>query len=269
MSISINDPCGACGMQADIEAISAMGGHCTSVTSGLAIKNTSELHMVTPIPSELLWHQAKTVLEDMPISAIKIGFLGSIDNVQVAQKILKDHPNKPLVLAPNFHLLINNQTHNESVVDAMFDLIVPMAKVCVLHEMEAKWLGQQADTLEACAQSIMAQGADYVFIVGHRSKQHTIANTLYGNFRQLDSSPWPYACHEFQGINCTLSSSLAALLAQGLTVPAAIQQAQAYTEKCLKFSYRLGMGHPLPNRLFWARESLQNEDQEIRKKFNQ
>lgn len=266
MSISINDPSGALGIQADIEAISAMGGHCTSVISGLAIKNTADLHMVTPLPSHMFWHQAKTILEDMPISAIKIGFLGSIDNVQVAYNLLKDYPNIPLILSPNLALLPNQQTHNQNVIDAVFDLLIPMSKVCILQDNEARWLGQQADTVEACAHSIMAQGADYVLITGHKTREHPFVNTLYGHLRRLDTAHWDHHPYEFQGINCTLSSSLAALLAQDLTMTAAVRQAQAYTEKCLKFGYRLGMGHPLLNRLFWARESIHNEDH---KKFNQ
>jgi hydroxymethylpyrimidine/phosphomethylpyrimidine kinase len=56
-----------------------------------------------------------------------------------------------------------------------------------------------------------------------------------------------------------LSSAIAATLAQGLSIPEAVAEAQDYTWQTLKAGYRLGMGQIIPDRFFWARED-QDED---------
>ena len=58
----------------------------------------------------------------------------------------------------------------------------------------------------------------------------------------------------FHGSGCTLSSAIAAGLAQGLDMAEAVAEAQEYTWQTLKDAFRLGMGQPIPDRLFWARD---------------
>jgi hydroxymethylpyrimidine/phosphomethylpyrimidine kinase len=65
----------------------------------------------------------------------------------------------------------------------------------------------------------------------------------------------------FAGAGDTLSAALAALLASGTDLVAATTEALAYMDRCLDAGFRPGMGHVLPDRLFWA-EPEDDEDDE-------
>ena len=81
-----------------------------------------------------------------------------------------------------------------------------------------------------------------------------VENRLYANRRMLESFTWDRLDGSFHGSGCTLASSIAGLLAQGLEPFSAIHEAQEYTWQSLAEGYRIGMGQYLPNRLFWARD---------------
>lgn len=255
MSFSASDPTGSSGIQADIEAIGSMGCHCAPVITTITARDTMDLYEFFPCPVRIVQSQAKAILEDMHIAAFKVGILGSLDNIRAVHQILKSYPDIPVVFNPTVHIGRKAKALDPNLLEAMIALILPMVKVCTPNIHEARLMAPEADTLDACAQEIMADGADFVLITGNLQTPGKITNTLYGNYRRLDAFQWEKLENDFQGAGCTLSAVIASLLAQGVPPPSAIFQAQEYTLECLKQAYRAGMGQHLPNRLFWARES--------------
>jgi hydroxymethylpyrimidine/phosphomethylpyrimidine kinase len=200
--------------------------------------------------------QARAVLEDMPIASFKIGALGSLENVRALHQILKDYPQIPVVFDPVLTINPQGRSTDTALVEAMIALILPHVTICTVNIAEARILACEADTPDACGQEIMAHGADYVIITGitgNPHPAHKVTNTLYGNYRRLETFQWDRLDNHFQGAGCTLSASIAGLLAQGFAPSSAAYQGQEYTAECLKQSYRVGMGKSLPNRLYWAR----------------
>jgi hydroxymethylpyrimidine/phosphomethylpyrimidine kinase len=63
---------------------------------------------------------------------------------------------------------------------------------------------------------------------------------------------WERLPHSYHGSGCTLASAIAALLAQGLDVFTAVNEAQEYTWQALAAAYRPGQGQYHPDRLFWV-----------------
>lgn len=255
MSFSASDPSGGAGIQADIETVSAVGGHCTPIITTITARDTADLYQFYPCPARLVQAQAKAVLEDMPISAFKIGVLGSIENIHTVHQILKDYPDVPVVFDPTARVGAKAKSLDPNLLHAMIALILPLVKVCTPNVNEARLMAPEADTLDACAQEIMAEGAEFVIITGNLQTPSKITNTLYGNYRRLDAFQWDRFDADYQGAGCTLSAAIAAFLAHGLPAPSAVFQAQEYTAECLKQAYRIGMGQHLPNRFYWAREA--------------
>lgn len=255
MSFSASDPTGSTGIQADIEAIGSMGCHCAPIITTITARDTADLYEFYPIPARLLQYQAKAVLEDVRIAAFKVGILGSIENIRAVHQVLSNYPDIPVVFNPTTHIGPRAKVMDPNLLEAMIALILPMVKVCIPNIHEARLMAPKADTLDACAQEIMAHGAHYVLITGNLQNPGKVTNTLYGNYRRLDAFQWERLPNQFQGASCTLSAVVAAMLAQGVPATSAIFQAQNYTFECLKQAYRIGMGHHLPNRLFWAREN--------------
>ena len=252
LCLSGNDPTGGAGIQADIEALASHGCHCAPVITTLTVQDTQDVQSVAPLDGLLVAEQARAVLEDMPVAAIKIGLLGSADVAESIDAILADYPDIPVVLDPVLASGQGTGLVDEEVLDAMDSLLFPHTTVLTPNSQEARVLAPEADNLDACAMVLLEMGCEFVLITGTHENTEHVVNRLYGNNRLLETFTWERLPDSFHGSGCTLASSIAGLLAQGLEPFSAIHEAQEYTWETLNHGYRLGMGQALPNRLFWA-----------------
>ncbi len=67
----------------------------------------------------------------------------------------------------------------------------------------------------------------------------------------------------FIGAGETLSAALAGLLALGTDLEAAVSEALGYLDQALAHGFRPGMGHVLPDRLFWAQGDGDADDTDV------
>ncbi len=254
MAFSGNDPCGGAGIQADIEALISHGCHAAPVLTALTIQDTQDVIGYTPLDGSLIVEQARAVLEDMPISAFKLGLLASAEAVEAVHSILHDYPDIPVILDPVLASGSGSLITDEDAIEAMTQLLLPQTTVLTPNSQEARALAPEADSLDACAMALLERGTEFVLITGtHENTPHVI-NTLYANNRVMETFTWDRLEGSFHGSGCTLAASIAGLLAQGLEPFSAIHEAQEYTWQALSQGYRIGMGQRIPNRLFWARD---------------
>jgi len=253
MTLAGNDPTGGAGIQADIEAVASMGAQAAPVITALTVQDTQNVQRIEPVESGLVVEQARAVLEDMPVAAFKIGLTGSVENIEAIHSILHDYPDIPVVLDPILRAGGGTHLSGEEMQAAMSELLFPYTTVLTPNSEEARTLAHEADTLDACAQELLDGGCELVLITGTHENSETVDNRLYGNHRLLETFSWDRLPHTYHGSGCTLASSIAGLLAQGLEPFTAIHEAQEYTWESLKQGYRLGLGQYHPNRLFWAR----------------
>ena len=250
-----NDPTGGAGIQADIEAIASMGAHAAPVITTLTVQDTLNVMRLDPVDSTVVIEQARAILEDMPVAAIKIGLTATLENIEAIHTLLHDYPDIPVVCDPILRAGGGSPLTNEEMQIAMRELLFPYTTVLTPNSEEARTLSHEADTLDACAQELLDSGCELVLITGTHENSETVDNRLYGNHRLLETFSWERLPHSYHGSGCTLASAIAGLLAQGLEPFTAIHEAQEYTWETLKHGYRLGMGQYHPNRLFWARSS--------------
>jgi hydroxymethylpyrimidine/phosphomethylpyrimidine kinase len=254
MVFSGNDPSGGAGIQADIEALISHGCHAAPVITALTVQDTQDVIGYTPLDGGLIVEQARAVLEDMPIAAFKLGLLASSEAVEAVHSILRDYPDIPVVMDPVLASGSGMVITEDDAIDAMIELLLPQATVLTPNSPEARILAPEADSLDACAMALLERGAEFVLITGTHENTPNVVNTLYANNRVMESFTWDRLEGSFHGSGCTLASSIAGLLAQGLEPFTAIHEAQEYTWQALAEGYRIGMGQRIPNRLFWARE---------------
>lgn len=253
ITISGNDPTGGAGIQADIEALASMGCHAAPVVTTITVQDSQGIKGAMPLDPDLVIEQTRAVLEDMPVACFKIGLLGGVETVEVVHSLLADYPNIPVVLDPALESGNGAARVNEEIMGALQALLFPLVTVLTLSSTAARALAPEADTLDACGMALLDRGCEFVLITGAHENTADVVNTLYGNHRILESFTWQRLEGPFHGAGCTLSSSIAGLLAQGLEPFTAIHEAQEYTWEALKNGYRIGMGRRFPNRLFWAR----------------
>ncbi|MGH8502185.1 MAG: bifunctional hydroxymethylpyrimidine kinase/phosphomethylpyrimidine kinase [Gammaproteobacteria bacterium] len=246
------DPTGGAGLQADIEAIASMGSHAAPVVTAVTVQDTSNVVGFTPLEAALVVQQARAVLEDIPVAAIKIGMTGSVEIIEAIHTLLTEYPDLPVVLDPVLVAGGGGALAEQSAAAAINSLLLPQATIATPNRSEARALAPEGDTLEACAMALLAHGAKYVLITGGDSDSEDVVNVLYGNNRALESYRWERLPSRYHGSGCTLAAALAGLLAQGNEPFTAIRKAQDYTWQALKNGYRIGKGQHIPQRFFWA-----------------
>jgi hydroxymethylpyrimidine/phosphomethylpyrimidine kinase len=265
LTFAASDPSAGAGMQADILTIASMGCHPLTVVTAITVQDTSGVDDVQSIDAELVMNQARTVLEDMPVAAFKIGLLGSVENIAVIAEIISDYPDIPLVFDPVLSSGRGDELANEDMLDAMRELLLPQTTILTPNSLEARRLIQDEDNdednpdLAECAKRIIELGCEYVLITGTHENTPKVINSLYGEHGLIRSDSWPRLPGIYHGSGCTLASAIAALLANGLPMEEAVREAQEYTWESLKYGFRPGMGQHIPDRLFWAREDEEDD----------
>jgi hydroxymethylpyrimidine kinase/phosphomethylpyrimidine kinase len=99
LTIAGTDPSGGAGIQADLQVIRDCGCHGLSVVAAVVWQNTSGVRGWLAIAPEVLQAQLDAVFADIPVHAVKIGMLGTPENVQVVQRALAGK-SIPIVLDP-------------------------------------------------------------------------------------------------------------------------------------------------------------------------
>ena len=90
-----------------------------------------------------------------------------------------------------------------------------------------------------------------------------MVNTLYGEDGVVRTDSWQRLPGSFHGSGCTLASAIAAMLANGLDIAEAVHEAQEYTWQTLADApFVPAWASCLPDRLFWAREDPDADDDE-------
>ena len=267
MIFAASDPTGGAGLQADLMTVSSMGCHGLTVVTGLTVQDTTGVEEFMPVEPEFIDAQARSLLEDMPVAAFKIGVLGSVEAVALIAEIVSDYPDIPLVLDPVLASGRGDSFADEDVVAALRELLLPQATVITPNTIEARRLArvdsddeddESAPDLPTAAARLIEWGCEFVLVTGTHENTTEVVNTLYAAEGVVRSDAWQRLPGSYHGSGCTLASALAALLANGLDLPEAVREAQEYTWQSLDAGFRPGMGQYLPDRFFWAREYEEN-----------
>ena len=258
LTFAATDPSGGAGLQADVMTLSSMGCHPLCVVTAATIQDTMGVEEVRARDAEWVAGQARCVLEDMPVTAFKIGVVGSVENIAAIAEVVSDYPEIPLVLDPVLASGRGDELATDEMVSALRELLVPQTTIITPNSIEARRLvqeeGEDDIDLAECARRLLATGCEYVLITGTHENTPQVINTLYGQEGVVRTDSWDRLPGNYHGSGCTLASAIAATIANGLSVGDAVKDAQEYTWQTLKAAFRPGMGQHIPDRLFWARE---------------
>jgi hydroxymethylpyrimidine/phosphomethylpyrimidine kinase len=254
-------------MQADILTLASLGCHPLSALTAVTVQDTVGVQSVHPIAAELLEQQARTILEDMPVAAFKIGMLGSVENVLAVAEIIADYPEIPLIFDPVLASGRGDELSSEDVISAIREMLLPQTTLLTPNAPEARRLAESDDddgesSIDICAQRLIEMGAQYVLITGTHENTPQVINTLYGAEGVIRRDTWERLPGSYHGSGCTLASAIAGCIAGGASLEEAVRDAQDYTWQALANGFRAGMGQFIPDRFFWARGGDDNAAQE-------
>lgn len=260
MSFAASDPTGGAGIQADLLTLASMGCHPLTVITALTTQDTAGVDEVLPIDADWVNEQARMLLEDMPVSAFKIGLLGSPENVAVIAEILADYPDIPVVLDPVLASGRGDELASDDIIAAMREMLIPQTTLITPNSTEARRLALfEADEddldLAGCAMELIKLGTEYVLVTGTHEATPRVLNSLYGARGHVHTEAWDRLPGSYHGSGCTLASAIAAVLAYGQDVATAVHEGQNYTYETLRSAFRPGMGQYIPDRFFWVQDA--------------
>ena len=266
LTFSASDPSGGAGMQADLLTLSSMGCHPLSVITAITVQDTAGVEAIHCLDAEWVADQARCILEDVPVAAFKLGVMGSVENLTAIAEIVADYPNIPLIFDPVLASARGDEFSSEDMIAAMRDMIIPQCTIITPNTPELRRLAIEDDEeiaaihMEILAKRLIEMGCEYVLVTGTHESTADVVNSLYGIGGRLRADSWKRLPHSYHGSGCTLASAVAATMARGLDVADAVLEAQEYTWQTLRAGYRPGMAQFVPDRLFWARDDMDDAE---------
>ncbi|CAO3404901.1 bifunctional hydroxymethylpyrimidine kinase/phosphomethylpyrimidine kinase [Azospirillum sp. 11R-A] len=254
-----SDSGGGAGIQADIKAVSALGAYAMTAIAALTAQNTTGVYGVVPVDPAFVALQMKLVLEDIGADAVKIGMLANAPVIEaVATEYEARAVNVPLVLDP---VMIAKSGHHLLDPDAVLTLrrrLLPLAEVVTPNLPEAEALTdlpiRDLDDMRRAAELMLSFGPKSVLLKGGHLEDDTLYDLLLTEEGETVFEGRRVHTPHTHGTGCTLSSAIAAGLAQGLNTHDAVARARRYVETAILTAPGLGHGHGPLNHLHTVRE---------------
>jgi hydroxymethylpyrimidine/phosphomethylpyrimidine kinase len=264
MAFNANDPSGAGGLTADISAMSSASVHVLAVVTGSYVRDTSDIHGHMAFDEEAVAEQARCVLEDVPVQAFKVGFVGSPENLAVITEITSDYAEVPVITyMPDLSWW--DELAIDSYLDACRELLLPQTTVLVgNHSTLSRWLlpdwdGDKPPAPRDVARAAAVHGVPYTLVTGFNAADQYLESHLASPETVLASARYERFEATFSGAGDTLSAALCALIGGGADLQSACAEALTYLDQCLDAGFQPGMGHAVPDRLFWAHDEDEAE----------
>ena len=251
LTIAGSDSVAGAGIQADLKTFAAFGVYGVSAVTAITAQNTTGVTDVFPLPARLVRAQIDAVFQDVTIAAIKTGMLATGDIVRTVAETIAG---LPLVVDPVMAASSGRTLLEPEAVSILKTQLLPRATIVTPNAAEAEMLsgmriGSLFDAREA-AKRIVELGPSAVLIKGGHLAGSDATDLLLhaGTFAEFSSPRARFG--NLHGTGCTLASAIAARLALGDEVPAAVQRAKRYITGAIERSFEAGHGARILNH-FW------------------
>ncbi|MDO5679793.1 MAG: bifunctional hydroxymethylpyrimidine kinase/phosphomethylpyrimidine kinase [Pelistega sp.] len=241
-----------------------------SVITAISIQDSSGIHEIYPLTPDAIEEQARCVLEDIRVQAIKVNHLYSLEALTVVAQVAADYEDVPMVLTLGAHYLASLYEDDvDQLLDSYLEVLAPHVHTVILDMTYAEqWLSSdsQLENAEDIINHCFAAGVEYCFLLSNTQDKELVYNSLYhtlGTVEHFTYDPPALRQAEFADI---FSTSLSCLIAQQLPMSEACKQAIILSLNQFANQIPLGMGRPQVNRLMtytttYAAEETTVEDE--------
>jgi hydroxymethylpyrimidine/phosphomethylpyrimidine kinase len=239
LSIAGSDSGGGAGIQADLKTLAALGCYGMTAITALTAQNTQGVTGIHAVPPEFLKAQIQAVVEDIGVDALKIGMLHAPEIVEVVAWAIRHYGIERVVLDPVMVATSGDRLIAEETVSVLVRQLFPLATVVTPNLDEAELLlGHKiagVPALESAARELLALGAKNVLLKGGHLPGDEVVDLLLPR----DSAPLVLQAPRItsdnvHGTGCTLSSAIAAYLAQGHELQDAVRRARTWIQGAIQ-----------------------------------
>lgn len=248
-SIAGSDPSGGAGIQADLKTFSALGCYGAAAITALTVQNTQGVQSSIPVEAQFVKEQIKAVMEDLRPKAIKIGMVANTENILAIRDGLsynfRYYPQEaypfiildPILVSSSGHLLLEKNS-----IEALITELMPICNLITPNLPELQALTNETILDNGAYKLIERTGCPNILVKGgHRSKDPI--DVLFSPTQKYIYKGERIKTHNTHGTGCTLSSAIAAYIAQGSDLPHAIAHAKQYVTTALRTGQDVTTGH--------------------------
>lgn len=247
LTIAGSDSGGGAGVQADLKTFFALGCHGMSAFTALTAQNTVGVTAIHEVPPDFLIAQIDAVATDIGVDAAKTGMLASSALVQATAKAVQAHDIERLVIDPVFVSKHRDPLLLPDAVGALKDELIPLALLVTPNLYEAQGLlggGEirtQSDMAEA-ARSLHSLGCKAVLVKGGHLEEDRAVDVLWDGVQVHTIAGPRFATEDTHGTGCTLAAAIAARLAHGDDLLAAVHAGKEFVSGAIEHGIRIGRG---------------------------
>ncbi|WP_137043878.1 bifunctional hydroxymethylpyrimidine kinase/phosphomethylpyrimidine kinase [Pseudolabrys sp. FHR47] len=249
LTVAGSDSGGGAGIQADLKTFAANEVFGTSVITALTAQNTQGVSAIHDVPLVFIAAQMEAIFSDFDVGAVKIGMLSRAETIRLIASELRRRGAKHIVLDPVMVATSGDRLLQDDAVAALRTELMPLAEIVTpnLHEAAAltgKPLARDEREMEAQARDIVAFGPRAVLIKGGHGMGEEAVDLLVGSDGAVTRmTAKRIATKNTHGTGCTLSSAIAANLAKGMDLAAAVRAAKDYVTHAIEHADNLEIGH--------------------------
>ena len=254
LTVAGSDSGGGAGIQADIKAIQALGGHGMSAITVVTAQNSLGVQGAWPLPTEAVEAQFRACVDDIGVDAVKTGMLGGTELVRVVAGLLRTLGDRiPVVVDP-----VAVSKHGDTLLksearDVLLGELLPRTTVLTPNLDEATWLvGERVadrEGMREAARTLLGYGPRWILLKGGHLTDDAAADLLTDGVAEHWLVAERIANRHTHGTGCTYASAVATLLGAGRPMLKAVTEAKRYVTKAIALGYPLGsgigpVGHP-------------------------
>lgn len=230
LCINGSDSMGHAGIQADIRTIKDFGCYAVTAVTAVTIQNSMGITDVHQLPTDLVAGQVKAVYEETVPHAVKVGMTDNAETIRAISQEIMGCPNivcSPVVLASHGGLLMSNDS-----LTAYRQYLFPICKLLIIKCTDAEiLLGKRITTdtdMKEAVVRLHQLGPKWILLRGGTFSEGHINALLSGPdylkfFSSVNIEGW-----QRHGVGGTLSTAIAARLAQKDDIPTAVNHAHNY-----------------------------------------
>lgn len=246
--IAGSDSGGGAGIQADIKTVTALGGYAMTAITALTAQDTNGVAGVVGVDPAFIAQQMRMVLDDIGADALKTGMLHNAPVIETVAAVIREKASGiPLVVDPVMYAKGGHPLLEPAAVAALKSVLLPLAGVVTPNIPEAEAIAgvsiRTVEDMRTAARAIAELGPRAVLLKGGHMEDGDVTDILYDG-EGVEAMTHPrIATRDTHGTGCTLASALAAGLAQGMPMRAAVRRARAYVLEAIRTAPGFGHGH--------------------------
>ena len=239
LTIAGSDSSAGAGVQADIKSSAACGAYMASVITSITAQNTKGVSSIENISTTMVEQQMKAVFSDMNVASLKTGMVPTKEMVDIIVEYIKSYNITNVVVDPVMISTSGSTLISSEAITAIIKSLLPITLLVTPNTIEASYISgieiKSRSDFDMVAEKFKKLGVKFLLLKGGHVDGEVLTDVLY-NCLTGESQEFVFDKIDTvntHGTGCSLSSSIAAYLAQGYDIFESVSRAEAFVHEAI------------------------------------